>query len=265
LWPLWEKGENAERGERSCATYRLTLDFATKDDTFFSVKISSLGDSALLIDFANESLDSARSLRRVLSAASALERAKIDGIVEITSAFASVALFLDSSDLDERALTARVSEVIGRAGTGIPFRSRRIEIPVCYDDEFALDATLVENETRLPLPKIIELHASAKFKVACLGFMPGFPYLIGLPPALQVPRLATPRTKVPAGSVAIANAQAGIYPFQSPGGWNIIGRTTLRLFDPTRTPPTLLASGDHVRFRPITRAEFDAAMLFNEK
>ena len=229
------------------------------------MKISPLGDSALLIDFADESTDSAESLRRVLSAASALESAKIDGIVEITSAFASVALFLNSSDWDEQSLTAQVSQVIGRAGTATHFRSRRIEIPVCYDDEFALDATRVTNETQLSFSKIIELHASAKFTVACLGFIPGFPYLIGLPPALQVSRLATPRTKVPAGSVAIANAQAGIYPFESPGGWNIIGRTTLRLFDPIRTPPTLLASGDHVRFRAITRAEFDAAMVSKEK
>lgn len=243
----------------------LTLDFARKDDTFFPVKISPLGDSALLIDFTDGSSDSPELLRRALSAAAAIERAKIPGIVEITSAFQSVALFLDPSAPNNHSISEQISRTIRDASATLVSRHRKIEIPVCYDKEFALDAIRVTDETNLPFERIVALHSSAKFSVACLGFMPGFPYFIGLPPALRVPRLATPRTKVPAGSVAIANAQAGVYPFESPGGWNIIGRTTLRLFDPTKTPPALVASGDHIRFRSITRAEFDAAMLSNEK
>ncbi len=227
--------------------------------SFVCVEISTLGDSALLIDFADESSDPGMLLQRALSAADALERSKLPGVVEITSAYQSVAIFVDEtnpevSDLTEHLLTLLTSHEKPRA------EQRAImDIPVCYEGEFALDAARIASETKLPFTKIIELHCSIEFKVAGIGFTPGFPYLAGLPEKLRVPRLPTPRTKVPAGSVGIANAQAGIYPFESPGGWNIIGRTPLRLFDPTTTPPALLTPGDRVRFRQITRAEFDVA------
>ncbi len=226
------------------------------------MKFSPLGDSALLIDFSDESPN--ERLHRALSAAAVLERAKIPGIIEIISAYESVALFLGPAALENQPLTDQIFRVISDAGETPRFHGREIEIPLCYDDEFALDATRVAEATKLPIAKIIELHSSTTFTLACLGFMPGFPYLAGLPAELCVPRLATPRIKVPAGSVAIANAQAGIYPFESPGGWNIIGRTPLRLFDPARTPPTLLSAGDRVRFRRISRTEFEA-VIFADK
>jgi inhibitor of KinA len=229
------------------------------------VKISSLGDSALLIDFADESSNPDDLLRRALSATDAITRAKIPGVVEITSAYESIALFLHASALKNQLLNDQIADAISSGGKALRFQSREIEIPVCYDEEFALDAARVENETKLPIARIIEIHSSVTFTVACLGFMPGFPYLAGLPAELCVPRLATPRTKVPAGSVAIANNQAGIYPFESPGGWNIIGRTYLRLFDVNKTPPAVLSAGDQIRFHRITRAKFDAAIPPNEK
>jgi KipI family sensor histidine kinase inhibitor len=228
------------------------------------VKISPLGDSALLIDFADESSNPEILLRRALSAAEALKHAKIPGVIEITSAYQSVALFLDAPMPSDASLTARISRVLTGSKAVLRFHQRQIEVPVCYDAEFALDASRVADKTLLSFEKIIELHSSAKFTVACIGFMPGFPYLAGLPGALHLPRLASPRTKVPAGSVAIASAQTGIYPLESPGGWNIIGRTPLRLFEPRNTFPALLATGDKVRFRPITRDEFKAASS-NEK
>jgi inhibitor of KinA len=223
------------------------------------MKISPLGDSALTVDFADEFSDRDRLLARAFSAASAIERANIPGIVDITSAYQSVAIFFDQSRIEENvSIEDAIRSAIGSTSRRPSIRGRRIEIPVCYDNEFALDLARVAAETKLTADTIIALHASGKYVVACIGFMPGFPFLAGLDEKLQVPRLATPRTKVPAGSVAIANAQAGIYPSESPGGWNVIGRTSITLFDPRKNPPTLLRPGDRVRFRGITRDEFDA-------
>jgi inhibitor of KinA len=148
--------------------------------------------------------------------------------------------------------------LIASASVRASGKKRRVEIPVCYDEEFALDLDRVANHTSLTPDAIVASHSSAEYTVACIGFMPGFPFLAGLPQQLRVPRLESPRTKVPAGSVAIANAQAGVYPLESPGGWNVLGRTPLQLFQINERPPTLLRPGDCVRFRRITRDEFEA-------
>ena len=131
-----------------------------------------------------------------------------------------------------------------------------VEIPVCYGGECGSDIDAVAEHTRLSREEIIARHAAAEYTVAMLGFASGFPYLLGLDPTLHVPRRANPRTRVPAGSVAIGGAQTGIYPRELPGGWHLIGRTPLVLFDPEREPPCLLAAGDRVRFRAIDADEF---------
>jgi inhibitor of KinA len=136
-------------------------------------------------------------------------------------------------------------------------RGSAIEIPVCYDDKFAPDLDQVCYHTGLTAEQVIDLHSGAAYRVNCLGFTPGFPYLSGLPAELNTPRRPVPRKGVPAGSVGIGGNQTGIYPSTSPGGWNIIGRTPMRLFTPQKNPPALLCAGDVVRFRPITRREFD--------
>lgn len=222
------------------------------------MKILPLGDSALLIDFADESSELDALLDRALFSSAALENANIPGVREITSAYQSVALFFDAGSVNA-SIEENIREIISTAHVKRAIPDREVHIPVCYDQDFALDSRHVASETNLPIEQIIEIHSSTEFTVACIGFMPGFPYLAGLPQELHVPRLATPRTTVPAGSVAIANAQAGIYPFESPGGWNIIGRTPLVLFDPNRAhSPTLFATGDRVRFRKISREDFNA-------
>ena len=136
--------------------------------------------------------------------------------------------------------------------------SALIEVPVCYDSEFALDLEDVARVAGLPAVEIVRRHAGAAYRVNCVGFTPGFPFMSGLPSELATPRRATPRKEVPAGSVGIGGAQTGIYPRNSPGGWNVIGRTPLRLFDVQRDPPALFRAGDRVRFRQISREEFDA-------
>lgn len=221
--------------------------------------ISPLGDSAIIVDFADEVSDQGGLLARALAAAQALECARIAGVVEITSAYQSVAIFFDLARIRrDVSMEEKVYSTIGPSSRGRPMRRRVIEIPVCYDEEFALDLTRVVSHTSLTADAIAVLHSSAEYTVACIGFVPGFPFLAGLSEKLRVPRLETPRTKVPPGSVAIANAQAGIYPFESPGGWNVIGRTSLPLFRINENPPTLLQAGDRVRFRQISREEFEA-------
>jgi inhibitor of KinA len=221
------------------------------------MKIEALGDSALIIDLADEISDSSSLLPRVLSAAEAIEGAKLPGVVDVTSSYESVAVFFDLRQV-EPDIEDKVRVLIASAGGRVSGRKRRLEIPVCYDKEFALDIERVANHTSLTPDAIVTFHSSAEYTVACLGFMPGFPFLAGLPQQLRVPRLESPRTKVAAGSVAIANAQAGIYPLESPGGWNVLGRTPQRLFRVHENPPTFLRPGDRIRFRAITRDEFEA-------
>jgi len=133
---------------------------------------------------------------------------------------------------------------------------RTIQVPVCYEPEFALDMDEISSRTKLSSLEIQKLHEQAEYRVLMMGFAPGHAYIGGLDLKLALPRRATPRALVPAGSVAIANDQTAIYPYAISGGWNVIGRTPLRLFDPQRQEPSLLASGDRVRFRAIGREEF---------
>ncbi|HEX5477850.1 MAG TPA: 5-oxoprolinase subunit PxpB, partial [Burkholderiales bacterium] len=130
------------------------------------------------------------------------------------------------------------------------------QVPVCYEPEFAPDLEEVAARTRLSVEEVARLHAAGDYRVLMMGFAPGHAYIGGLDPKLAVPRRATPRALVPAGSVAIANEQTVIYPYAISGGWSVLGRTPLTLFDPGRQEPSLFAAGDRVRFRPITRQEF---------
>ena len=135
---------------------------------------------------------------------------------------------------------------------------RTVEVPVCYEPAFALDLDEVAALTKLSPQAIQKRHTSVRHSVLMGGFSPGQPYIGGLDAKLSVPRRATPRTQMPAGSVAIANAQTAVYPYETPGGWSIIGRTPLRVFDPARDPASLFAPGDRVRFFAISKSEFEA-------
>lgn len=213
-------------------------------------EITPLGDAAFVVRVGD-------SLGEILTTARRLEAARLPGVLEVVPAFASVAVFLQSPEYLASS-TAAVPLVL--QGRGRPARKkqapRSIEVPVCYDPEFALDLEEVAQHCGFSPNEVATRHASADYQVRCLGFTPGFPYLSGLPAALAKPRRATPRTAVPAGSVAIGAGQTGIYPLRSPGGWNIIGRTPLCLFNLTREPAALLAPGDRVRFVAIDREQF---------
>jgi inhibitor of KinA len=214
-------------------------------------EILSLGDSALLLRSPGEiDLDALLRMRDRIAAKT------ITGVLEAVIGYASIAVFVDPSaaELVHAAIASLIAEGEGESANLVV--AKLVEIPVCYDEEFAPDLPDVARSSGLSVEEVVRLHAAGEYRVRCIGFTPGFPYLAGLPPALATPRRATPRMKVPAGSVAIGGVQAGIYPTASPGGWNVIGRTPLRLFDAERNPPALLRAGDSVRFRSITHAQF---------
>lgn len=135
---------------------------------------------------------------------------------------------------------------------------RLLKIPVCYDPLFGLDLLSMSRSLHLTIEEVIALHTATMYRVYMIGFLPGFPYMGFVPEKIAVPRLARPRKRVPAGSVGIAGRQTGIYSIDSPGGWNIIGRTPVPMFHPYRTPPVFLQPGDEVKFVPISRDDFEA-------
>ena len=185
----------------------------------------------------------------------------IAGVLEVLPTYCSVSIYFDEAicqisllkDLAQKALQKSEEEKTESTDS-----ARTITIPVCYEDqEFAPDLEKVALHAKLSKEEVIKLHSSSDYLIYMMGFLPGFPYLGGMNPRLETPRLETPRTKIPAGSVAIGGAQTGLYPVESPGGWNIIGRTPLRLFDVKRKPFFLYEAGDKIRFLPITREEFE--------
>ena len=237
------------------------------------MEITPLGDCALIVR-VNENFARApeETLNAVLATQRRLEAAQLPGVIELAPAYTTVALFYDpasavEADAPAEDLFGWYKERIGAAlrsvaGVADPGRAQAkrehpIEIPVCYETEFAPDLEDIARHTRVRQKEVIELHSGAEYRVHCVGFTAGFPFLAGLPSQLATPRRSTPRKEIPAGSVGIGGAQTGIYPVKSPGGWNIIGRTPLRLFDPQKNPPALLRAGDRVRFRAITREEFN--------
>ena len=193
-----------------------------------------------------------------------LNRDRLPGVTDVVPAYSVVVVFYNplqvpvtGAQLAAERVIEWVRERIGAPVTATKFLDREIVVPVCYGNEFGPDIDTVANRNHLSVEEVIRRHAQAVYKARAVGFSPGFPYLEGLPAELNTPRRATPRTVVPVGSVGIGGHQTGIYPLASPGGWNLIGRTPLRLFRPDSSPAALLRTGDTVRFRPIERAEFD--------
>jgi inhibitor of KinA len=237
------------------------------------MEIIPLGDSALVVRVCEQIEDAPEeTLDEVLRVFRLLQSAAIPGVIELAPAYTSVAVFFDPIAVlkSNGAATGVLDQLATRIRSAIESASRRrrrrsapadprlIEIPVCYDPEFGSDLDRVAEHTKLSEHEIVDLHSKPEYRVACIGFVPGFTFLAGLSKNLATPRLDVPRKEIPPGSVGIGGAQTGIYPLRSPGGWNLIGRTPLKLFDPSESPPTLLHPGDRVRFRAITREEFES-------
>jgi KipI family sensor histidine kinase inhibitor len=222
------------------------------------MKIVPESDSSLLVVLGDVmSLD---NHERVMSLFLALQRLNDPRIRNLHPAYASILIDFDPLRLSHADAASLVENL---AGEGPPRYERAVNvvtIPVCYDLELGPDLQEVADHAKISMHEVIRLHWSAKYRVHFLGFTPGFAYLSGLPEALHVPRLATPRKHVPAGTVAIAGSQAGVYPVDSLGGWRLIGRTPVCIFDPNTTRPTRLEPGDLVKFSAIDRATFDATV-----
>jgi len=217
--------------------------------------IEPLGDSAAIV--AWRSLDEVAAWRAVQNATEHLDRNRLDGVIAISPAFMSLTVYYDCGKWAWTEAEKWIADSLSSVPRALKTTLRTMEIPVCYDLEFALDLTAVATAHDLNTSDVIHLHSSASYVVQMIGFSPGFPYLAGLPSQLHTPRRASPRIQVPAGSVAIGGEQTGIYSCNTPGGWNIIGRTPVQLFDPQRDPPCLLRTGDAIRFVPIDRQQFD--------
>lgn len=180
------------------------------------------------------------------------------GFIETSLAYISLTIYYDPMQIERE----YVIRYIQHLSTGLnqkkhPHQKEVIDIPVYYDTESGPDLGYVAAYNDITIQEVIQTHTSQVYKVHMIGFMPGFPYLSGLSERIATPRKETPRPNVPAGSVGIAGTQTGIYPLNSPGGWQIIGRTPFDLFDMHRNPPALLRAGQYIRFKAVTKSEFE--------
>jgi KipI family sensor histidine kinase inhibitor len=210
------------------------------------------GDSAVLVSFGNQ-IDPELN-RQVHSLAHRLEAAQLPGLGELVPGYTTLLVHYDTLEYDYNQTVDLLRQHLSTT-EALAKLQRRITIPVYYGGENGPDLAYVADYHHISVEEVIAIHSGTDYQVYMMGFMPGFPYLGGMNPAIATPRLATPRSKVPGGSVGIAGGQTGVYPLESPGGWQIIGRTPQRLFDLERDPPFLLAPGDVVRFVPQVLTE----------
>lgn len=212
------------------------------------------GDRALFIEFG-DAIDPELN-RRVRSLLLAIQQAKPPGLVETVPTYRSLLVYYEPREIRPQDLKARLELLIGKAVAGGLPEPKVTELPVVYGGEYGPDLDFVAEHNGLSPEEVIHLHAGQAYLIYMLGFIPGFAYLGGMSARIATPRLASPRAKIPAGSVGIAGNQTGIYPADSPGGWRLIGRTPVEVFHTEQEPPALLKMGDYVRFVPVTAQEF---------
>jgi len=224
-----------------------------QDSPTAQFKTIRASDQSLLVRFGERiSFD---DNRRVASLLRLLEQQPIEGVRNLHPAYSSLLVVFDALRLDHAGLENKLREYLARIDLDAAVLPRTIEIPTCYDAEFGLDLEEVAAICSMTAQEVIALHCAREYTVYFLGFAPGFAYLGDLPESLEVPRLQIPRRNVPRGSVAVAGRQTAVYPIQTPGGWRILGRTSLNMF--TTKGDAMLHTGDRVRFVPISRQEFD--------
>ncbi len=214
------------------------------------------GDSAIIIK-AGESI-SPEINRVIRSLLDRVTKAAIPGVTDFIPSYNELMICYDDSIISYVNLLSMLRSLEQSAGEERLLERAIIEVPVLYDGP---DLEEVAAHNKLTIKEVIELHSAPEYLVYMLGFTPGFCYLGGMDPKIATPRKATPRVKIPAGSVGIADMQTGIYPLDSPGGWQLIGRTPLRLFDPSKKPEFLFRIGDRLRFRPVTEQEFNLLLI----
>jgi KipI family sensor histidine kinase inhibitor len=218
-------------------------------------RVVAAGDAALVVEF-EERIDPAVNARAI-ALAETVRAADIAGVRDVVPTYRSVAVYFDPLRTAGDALLARLEQEASRAAPAATGARAPVRIPVCYGGAFGPDLAHVAQATGLAEGDVVARHCAATYRVFMLGFVPGFAYLGLVDPSIAAPRHSIPRTRVPAGSVGIAGRQTGIYPSETPGGWQIIGRTPVLPFDPRRAEPFLMKAGDAVRFEPIDRPAFE--------
>ncbi len=222
------------------------------------VRILAQGEGGIVVELG-DAIDDAVNARVHALAAAIRARPGGDGL-EVVPSYRSLLILHDPVRTPRAGLVRRVRALAERLGeTPVVDPHRVVRLPVCYGGGHGPDLDDVAALAGLSAEAVVALHAAPVYRVHLLGFTPGFPYLGGLDPKLTVPRLEVPRSRIPAGSVAIGGGQTGVYPIESPGGWRLVGRTPLKLFDPLRLRPFLLAAGDGLRFVPIPPESFEEA------
>jgi inhibitor of KinA len=215
------------------------------------------GDLAVCVELGEEI--SVEVNTRVRALEFLIQQKGLTGVVETVPAYSSLLVYYDPRAVGYDALCAAITELVPQATTAVLPPARTVELPCCYaDPQLGFDLATAASRLELSTDELVRLHAGAEYLVYFIGFTPGLPYMTGMPDRINIPRLDTPRTKTPPGSVGIGGIQCCIYSVESPGGFWILGRTPVPLYDPTASEPTLLRPGDRVRFRPIERPEFDA-------
>ena len=217
-------------------------------------KILTAGDSALLIEFEQKIAPEINA--QITAFVHLLKGQHIEGVTDLIPAFASLLINYDPRVIGYKDLKARIEELLKIEVSEEASEARVFEIPVCYGGEYGPDIANIAENAGLSEQEVIDIHCSKDYLIYMLGFLPGFVYLGGLDERIHTPRLANPRISIPAGSVGIAASQTGIYPLNSPGGWQLLGMTPVKTYDPERETPILVEAGDYIRFVPVTEEEF---------
>ncbi|WP_339304512.1 5-oxoprolinase subunit PxpB [Paenibacillus sp. FSL R5-0519] len=225
------------------------LPYAWTEESLFP-----LGETAVIIQCGDHL--SVAVQRRVASVCALLEKRTLPAMIEWVPSYTSVTLFYDPFISPYPELCRALLQQLNQMKESVQDKARTVTIPVCYGGECGPDLDYVASEHGLTSEDVIAIHTSGDYLVHMIGFAPGFPYLGGLSERIATPRRATPRLRVEAGTVGIGGKQTGIYPVDTPGGWQCIGRTPLRLFQPDEKVPSLLAAGDRVRFEQITKQDY---------
>jgi KipI family sensor histidine kinase inhibitor len=223
-----------------------------------TLRLLDAGDAAFTVEFGDTIDPALLAAVQALDAGIAREQAAggLPGLIETMPTFRSLTVFFDPLCTGRAALIEALQPLLAAAEHAPPVDGRHWRLPVCYDGEAGPDLVATATAAGTTVDEVVALHSGTEFRVYMLGFMPGFPFMGDLPERLRLPRRTEPRVRVPAGSVAIAGGLTAIYPWESPGGWHLLGRCPVRLFDAASDSPSLLAVGDRVRFAPVSTTEF---------
>ena len=227
-----------------------------------SIEINAMGDSALIIKLNNEI--NVETHLKIKALCEYLDNNPFEGMIEYVPAFVTLTIFYDPLKVIKgkknknpfNEAKSIIKDVLLRIDNNVVDNPKTVEIPVYYGGEFSPDLGYVAKHNNLSVEEVIDIHCSSQYRVYMIGFAPGFPYLAGMSSKIATPRRQTPRLVIPEGSVGIAGTQTGVYPIATPGGWQLIGKTPLKLFKPENDIPSLLRSGDIIKFKAISEEEY---------